>query len=86
MNNDPKSWKAICGPLPDIFLFGTAHCAVVDLAAVPTAVMDNIWHFTQVEGEILYVMNQQLTKEVSSENNNFFSLLVRDRKIVHSFW
>lgn len=37
-----KSWGAICGPLLDILPFGMAHCAVIDLAAVPTKVMENI--------------------------------------------
>lgn len=86
MNNDPKSWETICGPLMDIFPFGMAHCVLIDLAVIPTKMMENIWCFTQVGGKILYVRNHQLTKEVSSEKNNFFSLLVKDSKIVHSFW
>lgn len=57
-----------------------------DLAAVPTEMMENTWHFTQTGGKILYMRNHQLTKEVSSEENNFFSLLDRDSKIIHIFW
>lgn len=63
-----------------------AYYAVIDLAAIPAEMMENIWHFIQVGGVNPYVRNDQLTKELYSEKNNFFSLLVRENKIVHSFW
>lgn len=53
MNNDPKSWETICGQLMDILSFGMAHCALTDLAVIPTKMMENIWRFTQVGGKIL---------------------------------
>lgn len=85
-----EQWSKVLGgnlwSTLDILPFGMAHCAVMDLAAVPTEMMENIWHLTQVGGKIFYVRHHQLTKEVSSEKNNFFSLLVRGSKIVHSFW
>lgn len=38
------------------------------------------------DAQNLYARNHQLNMELCSEKNNFFSLLVRDSKIVHSFW